>query len=262
MIQLARHFADDHRRARLEAAQRQQWFIKAREEQKRREETAEEAADEVLAAGFAAVMATETQLAEFRTKLDLRDAATIEALNENRIKLEHVQQLLLQSEARIQDMLDRAYVLEDGRRVFLTEDRSRAFDEFGGEVSGEDLDFDAVPQNAPTYEAYAEQIEIERELRAQERALIEEQRDILDYQDKLDEARERIASNEITADELEELDAELLDATPVSVTRHIPGLESDATHDQDARTPIAIALSNEPVQALEVRSPDGIQLRY
>ena len=87
MIQLARHFADDHRRARLEAAQRHQWFIKAREEQKRRDNMAEEAADELMAAGIAAVMATGTQLADFRTKLDLRETATIEALNENRIKV-------------------------------------------------------------------------------------------------------------------------------------------------------------------------------
>lgn len=234
MIQLARHFSEDCRRARLETALREQWFIKAREEQKRREDMAEEAAEEAMTLGISVVIATETQIAAFEAQRDLRDAATIEALNENRLKLEEVQQLLLDAEARIQDMLDRAYVMEDGRRVFLTEDRTRAFDEFGEEVFQDELDFDAVPENAPTYEAYAEQVELEKALRAEEQALINEQQELLDYQDKLDDARERIADGAIPEEELRQLDAELTDAMPLSVGRHMPGYESKAVSEIDA----------------------------
>lgn len=244
-----------------EAAQRQQWFIKARQDQKRRDEMAEEAADELMAAGIAVVMATETQLADFRTKLDLRDAATIEALNENRIRLENAQQLLLESEARIQHMLDRAYVLEDGRRVFLTEDRSQAFDEFGNEVSQYAFDFDAVPYNAPTYAAYAEQVEIEKELRAQEHALTNERQDILDYQEKLDGVRDRIADGNITESELDELDANLLDAMPVSVRRHMPGANAVATNDPDGSAANIDAQSIDRIRLPRTQSPAVFELQ-
>jgi hypothetical protein len=261
MIQLARHFADDFRRARLEAAQRQQWFIKAREEQKRRDEMAEEVADEVLAAGVAAVMATEAQLADFRTRLDFRDAATIEALDENRIKLEDVQQLLLESEARIQGMLDRAYVLEDGRRVFLTEDRSQAFDEFGEEVSQDAFDFDAVPYNAPTYEAFAGEVDLRNDLVNIEEVLTNERQNILDYQDQLDEVRDRIADGNITESELDELDANLLDAMPVSVRRHMPGANAVATNDPDGSAANIDAQSIDRIRLPRTQSPAVFELQ-
>lgn len=219
---LTSHFRGQDRTRYAEAARREHWFIKVKDDKKRKEAASGRAESDLADLGAAAVMATTTQIESFEARLDALDAATIEALEENRLRLEDVQRLLHEADLDIQWMLDQAHVLEDGRRVFLTRDRSQAFDEFGAEVLETELDFDLICETAPTYEDYAEKVELRDGLQEEFDTLHTERRTLLDFQDRLDEAREQTSDGQITADGLEALDAELGELMPPSVQRHLP----------------------------------------
>lgn len=91
-------------------------------------------------------MATPTQVEEFEIKLDSYDEAIVTALMEN-------QELLDAVRNEITAMLSQAYVLEDGRRVFKTEDGTQVFDEFGTEVQADEVDPLQIDDSLPTWEA-------------------------------------------------------------------------------------------------------------
>ena len=206
MIQLASHFQSDDSRRHSEWLRQQQWFIKARHEQERREKLEEKMDDDLAAFASEVVMANEARIAEFRIKLDSYDEATVAAILENQEALDAVN-------ARIEAYLARAYVMEDGRRVFKTEDGTQVFDEFGEQVTPDELDFDLIGDDKPKWEEYQPDFEVQQRLLAEQQALIE-------YQEKLDEAREATADGEISDADLEDLDAELLELMPDSVRDH------------------------------------------
>lgn len=226
MSLLAHHFGNDSRYAHSESARRKQWFIKARQEKAHSQELDDRAAENATAFSVSAVLASDIQIAEFESRLDLYDEATIRALEENQIRMDDVKRQLLDIETQFQDMLDRAYVMEDGRRVFLTEDRTQAFDENGVEISPDELDFDLVPEGSPTWESVSEKQNELGSLRQEFDRLEAERSGILSYQEKLDAARERIGEGGVTTDELDDLDAELADAMPPSVKAHTPGFDT------------------------------------
>ncbi len=170
-------------------------------------------ADENLTAfASAAVVATEIQIEEFKAKLDVYDEATVKALLLNQEQLDAVN-------LQINAMLDRAHVLDDGRRVFRSEDGSYVIDEHGNDVSPGEVDFGSISPDAPTAEAYRRGLETRQNILA-ERARI------LEFQEKVDAARERVDEGKITKDELDDLDAELADAVPPSVKAHMPGFDT------------------------------------
>ena len=111
--------------------------------------------------------------------------------------------------------LSRAHRLEDGRRVFKTEDGQRVFDEFGTELDRETIDPNTIDDNAPRWEAYQPLMLEEARLEAQRASLIE-------FQDKLDDARERSSQEDFTVEELESLEAELEADMPPSVAQFLP----------------------------------------
>ena len=115
--------------------------------------------------------------------------------------------------------LERAYVMDDGRRVFKTKDGAQVFDEFGVEVSSDELDFDLIGSEKTTWEEFSTAIELDQTLQS-------ERSEILEFQEKVDAARERVSDGNITKAELEELDAELLDLIPSAVRSHIPELSA------------------------------------
>ena len=154
------------------------------------------------------MLASESEIAAFRTTLDVYDTATVEALMENRRALDEVR-------TRIDDMLLKAYVLPDGRRVFKSEDGTQVFDEHGNELGPDEIDADAIEDWRPRYEAYAGAVE-------EERVLLEERQELLDFQERVDEIRGRLDEDGITHDELRELEAELQDTMPVAVQRKLP----------------------------------------
>lgn len=206
MIRASEHFRSDESRRHSDWLRQQGWFIKAKQDQDRRAKAEERAEDDLASLAVEIVMATEVQIRAFERRLDRYDEASVAALMENREALDAVR-------ARLDAYLAQAYVMEDGRRVFRTEDGSQVFDEFGTEVSGAELDFDAIPPGSPTWEAYRPDFEARQALEAERSA-------ILAYQNKLDDAREASSDGAMSIAEMDDLDAELLNLMPASVRAH------------------------------------------
>tara|TARA_R110002049_G_scaffold286966_1_gene468881 strand:- start:77 stop:817 length:741 start_codon:yes stop_codon:yes gene_type:complete len=211
--QLADHFRNKDRSLSDQGSQRR-WFIKARQDQQKRADIEDRLDNDILGLATEAIMATQIQIEEFKTKLDTYDEATVIALMENQQALDLVN-------ARLQALLDRAYVMEDGRRVFKTEDGTQVFDEHGQEVGPDQLDFDLIDSSHSSWESYQPDFE-------HRNALDAERQGILDFQDKLDAARDKIADGDISEAELDDLDADLLEAMPPAVATHMPGYEPSA----------------------------------
>ncbi len=235
MINLGTHFRRNETR-HSEWLRQRQWFIKAREDRGKRAERTEKLEDDLAAMGMEVVMATEIQIREFEAKLDAYEVATVTALMENQKQLDIVN-------ARIEAMLAEAYVMEDGRRVFKTEDGTQVFDEHGVEVTPDELDFELIDNKAPTWKSFSRGLE--------ERAnLVAEREGLFEYQQKLDDARERVSEGEISEAELEELDDDLLEVMPGRVREHTPGIEATEasvttnTAEQSAISPVKAVKSS------------------
>ena len=191
------------------------------EREKARERDRIEDQDAFMDFAFSFVIATDEQIAAFTVKLDTYDAATIEALMENEQALEQVRE-----ELRI--MLDKAYVLPDGRRVFKTEEGTRVFDEYGEEIT--DFDPEQIEDWRPRWERFSDGLEKRDALEA-------ERVEILDYQGELDEARERAAEDGLTEAELEDLELRIEQDMPDAVKRHLTGEHSPAPDDDKPEPP-------------------------
>ena len=205
MMNLGEHFGRDERSRHSEWLRQRKWFIKAKTDHKRREEL-EARADENGTA-FSVAMATPLQIETFERKLDAYDTAIVTALMENQRELDRVRD-------QINEMLSHAHVLEDGRRVFKSEDGSFVIDEHGQSVSADEVDFDAISPSRPTAEQFLKAT-------AEEAELVQERERIHEFQGRVDAARERIDAGEISESELDELDAELSAAIPSSVKVHL-----------------------------------------
>ncbi|MFN3226814.1 MAG: hypothetical protein ACE360_11265 [Hyphomicrobiales bacterium] len=204
---------------KIEAGRRRLHQERQQRDEKKRADAREAESDFAdLAVPF--VQATTAQIEAFTDQLDRYDAATVAALHQNDIELELVRE-------RLEDMLLRAHVLEDGRRVFRTEDGTKVFDEFGAEVAPEIIEPDAIDPSAPTWEEYWADRERLTEL-------TEERENLLDYQERLDEARDQVTDGDITTDELDALSDELGNLMPARVQAELgikptqlPTIEAD-----------------------------------
>lgn len=239
MFHLRTHFKDGAALSDLEVKRREQWFIKARQENIRRDQIADKA-EETLFETVAAIVvaASVAEISAAQAKIYRYDEATIKAFSENQIAMDEAKELLANIELHIQQMLGRAYVMDDGRRVFLTVDRAQAFDEHGVEVLPDELDFDLVPPDAPTWESFSGALDAQATARQEYEALEAERQAILDFQEKADAAGERLADGDISTAELDDLDTELSQAMPPSVRKHISGFET-ADNAPDLKTNFA-----------------------
>ena len=229
MVQLVEHFARKEMASQSEWLRQQRWFIKARHDNERREKAQDRLEDDVAAWDSTAVPVSTREKVIFEVKLDSYDEATVIALMENLEQLEAVQ-------ARMDALLEQAFVIEDGRRVFKTQDGLQVFDEHGAEISATELDFALIPETAPTWETYQPELE-HRE------TLIAERTEILEYQAKLDAAREEIEGGEISEADLEALDAELLEMMPDAVQAqlgpdHAPSKDAGQTAELAPPVPV------------------------
>lgn len=178
--------------------------FEAREREKRKKEERElELRDMEMLALVQMAFASPEQVADFKLRLDDYDAKTVEALMENEEALKLVRE-------KMEIMLGEAEVLPDGRRVFKTKDGQRVFDEHGQEVSRDVIDPNSISNKKPLWETF-------RDARLEEHRLTEEREGLLDYQDKLDAARERLDKGEITTKELDALKGDLEKSMPDAV---------------------------------------------
>lgn len=197
--------------------QRKKWFIAAKSHQEQKVQKQERAEGALEDFGAAMIVAEEIELQEFKADLDLYDEATVKAIIENRDILER---LILERDT----LLARAYVLEDGTRVFKSEDGEHVYDESGNHVAEEIIDPEQIPDHHPKAEPYLQALDSIKKHEAI-------QHNLHDYQAKLDEARERTSSGEMTQQELEDYRDELKRAIPIEVNRQLPEFSTSSEHD-------------------------------
>jgi hypothetical protein len=188
-------------------------FARQQEEERLRRERKEDLRDDAAdLADFAMVAISETEIREFRFELDQYDTATIAALQQNESELSL-------SRERLETLFGKAYVLPDGRRAFKTED-GQVFDEFGNEVPEDVILASEIEDFRPRWEEVQPQI-------AHHNKLLQQRTELLGYQDKLDDARERLDAGDLTRDEFDELRDTLKAEMPDAVRAQIPGMESE-----------------------------------
>ena len=208
MVELSRDFSDVDGRRRSDWFRLQEQFAQKRMDRERQKQKEDQTKEDIEVFGQGMVIATEIQIAQFESKLDTYDTATVAALMENQQQLDAVKD-------KIETMLEHAYVLRDGRRVFRTEDGTQVFDEFGEEILPEEIDPDLIGSEKPSWEEYSTFSQLRDSLET-------ERTQLLEFQEKVDTARERISNGDISVSELEALDAELLDSMPASVKSQLP----------------------------------------
>lgn len=152
-------------------------------------------------------------------------------------------------ETEIAQMLSNAYVLEDGRRVFKTEDGLRVFDEHGNELDIDVVDPDQIGNDRPRWERFQETEERLKQLRL-------ERTEINEFQDKLDQTQERLDRGELTEQEFDDLREDIYNSAPQAV-RDIagqsglefgndqPSITADTPHPDAAASEIEINLDDE-----------------
>jgi hypothetical protein len=205
--------------ARSAASRRdQERFFRETEKKQKEDRVADRIDEDLTDLATIAVLATEAEVAAFRGDIDLYRTATTEALIENERQLVEVRRA-------IDDMLARAYVLPDGRRVFKTEDGLRVFDEHGVELSADTIDPEAIEEWRPRAEPYLDR-------RAAEARFVSEHEKLLDFEKKLDDADERGMSGDMTQDGMKALRDDLESSMPLAARRKLPGYED--THVPDA----------------------------
>ena len=198
-------------------------------EERDRKERRDDQRDQLAAdlADLGMMMVSASEIAIFRSQLDTYDTATIIALQEN-------ERALAEAQERLDAILLKAHVLPDGRRVFKTEDGTRVFDEFGSEVAGSVISPDEIADHRPRYEVFRSALDHKNDV-------VEERQDLIRYQGKLDNARERLDQGDITRGEYDRLQDDLKTSMPEAVRRHVPGMEGSASPAPGAPSAASIA---------------------
>ena len=197
------------RRAEISADLRQRLLLemntRVRAEQDKTARETERRRDTEFVMALQGALAPPQKIAEFTVKLDRYDTATVQALMDN-------ERDVLAVREKFDAMMLKAHVLPDGRRVFKTEDGTRVFDEFGAQLKPEEIDPVSIDNAKPRWEAL-------QAAHHEAKRLDTERNDLLDYQAKLDRARERTKDPKLTDDELSALDKELGESMPERVRK-------------------------------------------
>lgn len=228
------------RGANEEAYRRALHQHKTVQDRERRQKQDEARDDSAEFGDLAATVITAEQAETFRIELDTYHTATIEALEINREALDFARE-------RLAETLERAHTLDDGRRVFETEDGQRVFDEFGNEVSPDLITPEEILDHHPKWEEYSERSDRVGELET-------EQSRLLEFQAELDEASERLDSGTLTVREFDDLRAELRDTAPDAVRAIIPGMEISEV-EPTANAALDLNLDSELANAIQAAVP-------
>lgn len=204
-------------RHRLQQDMREQAKLRER----RKDEADRENGDDLLA--LAATVVSSAQLQHFNESLSEYDAATVAALQRN-------DEALAAAEERLALLLEGAFVLPDGRRVFRTEDGRYVFDENGQAIPPEVIEAGDIPDGYTSWEDYDSAADVIRRL-------VEERRELIEFQEELDEARERANDGDLTQDELDELMDDLERDMPPAVRAELDNAEGPAPSSAPAAPP-------------------------
>lgn len=182
-----------------------------RSKQRERQQDRDDRQDDVDAvADQIATAIIQIQQAELKDRLERLAEANAAALMENTEQLDAVRE-------RISNLLEQAFVLPDGRRVFKTEDGTRVIDEFGQEVPPDLVHPDQIDDVSPRWEEYHGE-------RAREGALERERERLLQEQQQIDQAHDNLDNGTLEPSDLDTLEADLGPAepqdTPTQVSRY------------------------------------------
>jgi len=281
MIDLTHQFLTKDRARQLEQARQARWFIKAKESREKRQELTEEADEALMAFAADAMVASEIRLKEFEArmdamelkldqydaKLDIYDEAVTRALME---QLDRLNILEAQKEA----MLRTAFVLEDGRKVFTSEDGSYAVMENGQRLPDGDFHSFPIPKTEHTAEQYLDHLDTMASTKKEIELLHKAQADIDTGREQSAQARELVeggrglASKEgVTANELDELEEELdqampktLPNIPTSAMKFVSGTEPTSSPSAKNSFDAAAVTPTDISQALNINQPTIIEL--
>jgi hypothetical protein len=177
------------------------------------------------------------QIADFRERLDHYDAAIVDALTDNRKALDDVS-------GKLDEMRTQAFALPDGRRLFKTEDGKQVFDENGIELKADSFDPDLISGAHPTWNAWKAQLEAKGHLE-QDRAKL------LEFQTKVDKARQESGKDGISKKELDGFGAALEKDMPDIVKQKL-GL------GDDTRAPASPTMSENAPSHRGMIQPDTV----
>lgn len=200
---------------------------------KDKEERAEAGAEDIL---DMVIMATATELAEFDVTINHYETATYEALIEN-------ERLLEEARREHEQMLEKTYTLPDGRKVFESEDGLRVFDAEGNELDAAIITPEEIEDWRPKHEAFQASSDTLD-------ALMAERAEIIEYQERLELAREQVKDGEISRSDLTALERELADEMPDAVRKEVP-VELQPTRELDDAKPQP-AMAFKPGGSLEM----------
>lgn len=189
--------------------------------ERRKDEASRDNDDDALA--LATTVIGTAHMQQFQERLTEYDTATVAALQRNG-------EALADAEERLALLLEGAFVLPDGRRVFRTEDGRYVYDESGVEIPPDVVDPGDIPDGYTSWEEFSEATE-------ERRRLLEEREDLIDYQEELDDARERAREGDITDDELDELMDDLERDMPPAVRAELVETEGPAPTSAPAEAP-------------------------
>ena len=113
------------------------------------------------------------------------------------------------------EALANAYQLEDGTHVFKSEDGVSVFDKEGIPVSTDIIDPDQIPDHHTTHEEWQAIIQ---QVTKHEKI----DRDLIEYQEKLDTARDQLDSDELSQEEFESIRNDITTSMPMEVRRKLP----------------------------------------
>jgi hypothetical protein len=157
----------------------------------------------------AVVLASEKDITLYYAEGDLYRTATTEALMDNERQLTEVQK-------RLDDMLTRAYVLPDGRRVFKSRDGQHVYDEHGLELGRNEIDPDLIEDWRPVSDDYL----VDRDAKLE---LLSQRQELLTYEERMRMADERVEAGNLTKAELDDLSELRRTTAPKEVLARMPG---------------------------------------
>lgn len=196
-----------------ELQQRQADELRRKNAEKAKNEN-DDTSDDIL---IVVAMASQENVQAFRDQLNEMQQRTIERV----LYLQHQRDALL---AEQQQMLENAYALEDGRRVFRSEDSTYVIDENGSEVRRDVVDPDDIGDGFTSAETY---LSITRRLDDNEHATSE----AIQFQEQLDDLGDRLGRDELTQEELDVFIQELEYITPESFQ---PDMDIDPSQPQSS----------------------------
>lgn len=148
-------------------------------------------------------LASQADLQSFQNMLDDYEAKATQRILELQNKLD--QQLSKQKE-----MLDNAYVLPDGRRVFKFKNTDKVIDEFGENVSPDKITANEIPDHHPDGEAYKANIDNIAQTR-------KDTKETIKFRDRVNEMQEELDQGKVSEDRLNDLKSEFDDIMPDSL---------------------------------------------